>query len=264
MRFKPIGGMFQGVRGSTAVSSGENDAKKLVMLDENGEIDDSCLNPGLREAGSLRTDLDNEVFDRRQGDNELLHGLEDLDQKIDERTVSLGNLIATLSGTVDANKREADDGLSAANSRIDDNSGDISSQGDAISSMTGDIAAIRADLEDQAREISNLRNEVSEETSRVDGAEREILTMSESLERNNRLLESVSASLASVGNTLLDITTRLVTDEQAIKTVQEYVVTKMNAIQAVQQTFDDRLSEIEDILRDKLEENSAFEGGQGG
>lgn len=42
-RFKPIGGMFPGVRGSTMASSGSSDKGMLVRLNDEGKVDSSCL-----------------------------------------------------------------------------------------------------------------------------------------------------------------------------------------------------------------------------
>jgi len=251
--FKPIGGMFQGVRGSTAVSSGPADAKKLVMLDGNGKIDFSCLDDDLRDAKGVSERLDEEIQERREADLELKNGLSSLSDTVDEDRRQSSERDDILQNQIDSNHESETssiaalaESLSDTNASLSEARSDISSLGTGLESATEAIGSLNDGM-------SSIRSDIVGIKSDIDGMETTLSQVSSDLDRNNLLLDDVKTTLARTSVSLLDLTTRLVTDEQAIKTLQEYVVVKFNSAETRLDIVEQDIQTIKDVLKDLID-----------
>ena len=249
--------MFQGVRGSVMKANGPVDAKKLVMLNEAGVIDDSCLTEDLRSAGTLRHDLDEEIQIRGENDLRLDAAIEKLDKKVDQNKTNVDEEIAQLRNRAVEDEQEYRNGISANSESISGINGEISSINGQISTISGQISTISSNLSSVSSDLTNTKVDLQNLTSTVSSTAAEVQELSDTVTDNNRLLDKVTTQLAETSTTLLDLTTRLVTDEQAIKTLQEYVVARVNGLQAQISSLDERIGELENILKEKLEDSNA-------
>ena len=100
-RYKPIGGMFQGVRGSTTTSSGSSDKGMLVKLNDEGKVDPSCLvdpesmTEGLRLLSERLNEIALRVSSFQTKVNNLNSSISTVRQDFSAADTSLNNKIST-------------------------------------------------------------------------------------------------------------------------------------------------------------------------
>jgi len=147
-RFKPIGGMFQGVRGSTDVGGAKKYAGKLVKLNSEGIVDETCLPPDVARAADLSHRLDVEIEERTEGDLALSGRITDLGRVVDSNydglSASIGDTAARLQAL---DEREA---------------GDIASVTGEIDGVKTRMDAAERGIQDNAHSISDINNAISD------------------------------------------------------------------------------------------------------
>lgn len=243
-RFKPIGGMFQGVRGSTSTGGAQKYADKLVKLNKLGIVDDSCLSEDIRAAGSLSEDLQNEAAERR-----------DADASLGERLGELENAHHEAVDDLEAKTSELKDGLDALDARESGDKAEIDSSVHDLSlrtsSVENEVSECKNDISDAENEITRLNSSVLDVSSRttslsrqVESSSGEILRLQGQLSDIATLLNTISEQMLSWASNLVTLSTDLAslkndfenfknTSEQKFDTVDEEISTLETKVDAI-------------------------------
>ena len=151
--YKPIGGMFPGVRGSTKIGGTDESANKLVILNDEGLLDSSMFPDDIKEAGSVVEDLEEEVRNRIQGDEELASAVE-------AEATSRRNGDVNLDARISSVERAANARIDTVDGKVDELSATV---GGSDSGIIKDIADIKSDVSSVESEVSSLETTVGDQ-----------------------------------------------------------------------------------------------------
>jgi len=224
-RYKPIGGMFQGVRGSTVKGGGGN-ASKLLKLDANGYIDISCLTDdldavvsGFRELKNL-VDAINVTYASTSDLGSLANELRAKDStlsanKADKTTVTtLTTRVATCETLSEAAKAASD--VATANVAA------MQLQVDTLASLSSVVDELYASVNDS--EYNGIRT--AQEQGDAD-LQRQLDSLAASTRTSITAVESsvglLSESIGSLGTTITTLNTSVATLSNNLSALQVVV-----------------------------------------
>lgn len=174
-RFKPIGGMFQGVRGSTATGGEGKFAGKLVMLNGDGLVDESCFPEDVRQAATVAEDLAEETRQRREEDDVIRSQYDSRLSGVDTALGRIGSDVASIRE--DVSGLEADLGRTAQElSEVATNfaefsektEGDISALEERVSSAEATLNTAMHDISDLALGLQNADEDLENHAREID------------------------------------------------------------------------------------------------
>ena len=208
-RFKPIGGMFQGVRGSTDIGGSPKSAAKLVKLNQDGVVDNSCLPGGVRKAASVAEDLEKETADRIEGDLDLGTRLDSHESTSYGKFTDIYGKISDLSiGLSRLDERQASD-----TSRID---GEITSLKESVSSIktasdryAESISGLESDMETAKSDILSSSMDIQSLNSRVDADDDIISKIQMDMVSMSADTRQLASEVASWSNSLITLSNKV-------------------------------------------------------
>lgn len=227
--YKPIGGMFPGVRGSTKTGGTDEFANKLVMLNDEGLLDSSMFPDDVKKAGSVVEDLEEEVSSRIQGDEELAAAVEaeatsrrngdvNLDARISgvERSANaaISNLDSRLSETSQTALTAAGT-ANVANGKADDLRADVGDKGqlwvdetivEALNSVHAGVVSVNTYISMQLRdELDRVEGDVADLKSGSSGQSERIASIESSVRELNSAIMMVQTSITSLSQQVSDL-----------------------------------------------------------
>lgn len=202
--YKPIGGMFPGVRGSTKTGGTGESANKLVMLNGAGLLDDSMFSDSIKNAERLEGDLEDERRSRTYEDAKLLSYISNEASSRQNSDINLAGEISRVERDASTRMDSIEESIETLSSTVgDEESGlvkDVASLNTAMSETESEIGSIKANIGDDSsgivKRIDDLESATSSVAFRVDSAERDIDQLEDDL-------SSASSSLTAVQNQLL-------------------------------------------------------------
>lgn len=266
--YKPIGGMFPGVRGSTKVGGTEESASKLVILNDEGLLDSSMFPDDVKEAGSVVGELEQEVRNRVQGDEKLASAVEaeatsrrNGDVNLDARISSVDRSASTAISDLDARLSETSQTASAAagtanmaNSKADELRTDVGDKSqlwvdetivEALNSVHGGVASVNTYIAMQLRdELDRIEGDVADLKSGSSGQTSQIAAIRSQLSTVNSNVSELQASLFSIQqqlNRLSDAVEQQTNLVNSINTAVRTLNTKVSDL-------DRRVTALEEIV----------------
>lgn len=160
-RFKPIGGMFQGVRGSTTKGGSAKYAGKLLKLDADGKVDDSVLSDSVRQASSVAEDLEEEKRVRAAADTALSERQESYETASAARLSELATLLAAVQDAIDVLAGKEDGDIAGVNADIGAIQHRTTALENASTTQAGQISTLQAASTALDNALTALRSRVA-------------------------------------------------------------------------------------------------------
>lgn len=266
--YKPIGGMFPGVRGSTKTGGTDESANKLVILNDEGLLDSSMFPDDIKEAGSVVEDLEEEVRNRIQGDEDLASAVEaeatsrrngdvNLDAKISsvERSANaaISNLDSRLSETSQMALTAAGT-ANVANGKADELRADVGDKGqlwidetivEALNSVHGGVVSVNTYISMQLRdELDRIEGDVADLKSGSSGQSSQIDAIQSQLSIVNSNVSGLQASLAGIQQQL----SRLSDAVEQQRNLVDSINTTVRTLNTKVSDLDRRVTALEEIV----------------
>lgn len=254
-RFKPIGGMFQGVRGSTSVGGSVKYAGKLLKLDKNGKIDDSCLSESVQEASHVAEELEEEKRVRAEADTSISERQEQYETSTDGRISALDSAIAAVEDSVsNLDNKEADDvsGIQADISVLENrttaveqasqtHAGQIAVLQTAVSGIDGAVTAIGG-------RVSALERSVNGDGTPNSGLLADVSKLNSSFSELNASIMTLSANLDTWVNALTVLQSDITDVKSDLSSYKSSTNTRLQEIDSAISSLDSKVDEIYDRL----------------
>jgi len=190
-RFKPIGGMFQGVRGSTVEGGSAKHASKLVKLNGSGLVDVSCLPEGVKEASKLAADLEAEISARKEGDIDLSLRQETYESAVAAKFDQVDAGLLDNAHDIGCLSEKQSDDMSSVNGRFDSVESRVSNVEDQSDRNSDDISALGNRVSGDETRVQSLEGSVASLDGRMDTAESEISQL-------RRVSDSIASDISTV------------------------------------------------------------------
>jgi chromosome segregation ATPase len=247
-RFKPIGGMFQGVRGSTSVGGNKIYKGQLVKLDARGLIDSSCLDAEFTDIAEKLAGLIEEVNTIKIADIQDLNSrMSDVENSIQQETDNRNNAIAELGAELRAKNESQDVIITESKARIDTLESEALRFQENISQNARDIESLKSLTLGHTSEINSLSSKL---TTVVDTYIPGISTNVDTLSNNLQLLSAETTRLSSDLTLYHDDLNKYITQLTELKSNYDTTTSNNNA---TFETINQRLTALEARVNDILD-----------
>lgn len=247
-RFKPIGGMFQGVRGSVAKSTGADDAKKLLILNDDGKVDLSALYDNIKNAGELSNRLNDEIDARTLQDNIHTTEIESIKDRMSNALTSIDGNFNVLSTKIDSNQESAEEKFLNIDAVLDNVGSSITSINTEISSIKSDLSSATSSISELSDRLTNTNIEVETLKGNIDSTNNNVEDLTEKVEKLQNDVNNQATSLATVSGELAGIVNRLVTLENNISVLESDSNSKFSSITSSIGSLQSKVEEIYDRI----------------
>lgn len=254
--YKPIGGMFPGVRGSTKTGGTDESANKLVILNDEGLLDSSMFPDDIKEAGSVVENLEEEVRNRVQGDEELASAVE-------AEATSRRNGDVDLDARISSVERAANARIDTVDGRVDELSATV---GGSDSGIIKDIADIKSDISSVESEVSSIETTVGDQNSglvkaaddlsrglaaiddRVTAAESDIADLKSGSSGQSEQIASIESSVRELNSAIMMVQTSITSLSQQVSDLRNNTSQQFNMIAAQISDLDRRVTNLEEQI----------------
>lgn len=253
-RFKPIGGMFQGVRGSTSVGGSAKYAGKLLKLDANGKVDDSVLSESVRQASSVAEDLEEEKRVRAAADTALSERQEGYETASAARLSELATLLAAVQNAVDALAGKEAGDIAGVNADVSALQNRATSLENASSTQAGQISTLQAASTALDNALTALRSRVAALELSVNGDASHSGLIQAVAELNavyntlNAAVTTLNGQMTEWVNAMTTLRAELTSVETDLSSYKESTDIRLQGIDSSISSLNDKVDEIYERL----------------
>lgn len=253
-RFKPIGGMFQGVRGSTSVGGSAKYAGKLLKLDANGKVDDSVLSESVRQASSVAEDLEEEKRVRAAADTALSERQEGYETASAARLSELATLLAAVQNAVDALAGKEAGDIAGANADISALQNRATALENASTTQAGQISTLQAASTALDNALTALRSRVAALELSVNGDAshsgliQAVADLNAVYNTLNAAVTTLNGQMTEWVNAMTTLRAELTGVETDLSSYKESTDIRLQGIDSAISSLNDKVDEIYDRL----------------
>lgn len=253
-RFKPIGGMFQGVRGSTSVGGSAKYAGKLLKLDANGKVDDSVLSESVRQASSVAEDLEEEKRVRAAADTALSERQEGYETASAARLSELTTLLAAVQDAVDALAGKEAGDIAGVNADVSALQNRATALENASTTQAGQISTLQAASTALDNALTALRSRVAAIELSVNGDDahsgliQDVSSLSRQITDLNTVYSTLTAQMTEWVNAMMTLRAELTSVETDLSSYKESTDVRLQGVDSAISSLNDKVDEIYDRL----------------